>query len=223
MSNPASDSSRPKSGFKAAIVPVTPFQQNCTLIWDEASKIGAVIDPGGDVAEIQDAIRQVGMTVEKIVLTHGHLDHVGGAVELAKLCSVQIEGPHMADKFLMDGVEAQARSYGLAGLENARSDRWLEEGDPLAIAGHAFEVLHCPGHSPGSLVYVNRAQRFALVGDVLFAGSIGRTDFPYGNHDQLIAAIKSKLLPLGDDIAFVCGHGPTSTFGEERQANPFIA
>ena len=216
-----SDATAPK-GLKAAIVPVTPFEQNCTLIWDEGTKLGAVIDPGGDVPRILDAIRQVGLKVEKIVLTHGHLDHVGGAVELAKTLGIKIEGPHAADKFLMDGVEKQARSYGLAGLNNATSDRWMVEGDTLTIGGHDFEVLHCPGHSPGSLVYINKAQGIALVGDVLFAGSIGRTDFPYGNHDELIEAIKTKLLPLGDDITFICGHGPASTFGNERQSNPFI-
>lgn len=216
-----SDATAPK-GLKAAIVPVTPFEQNCTLIWDEGTKLGAVIDPGGDVPRILDAIRQVGLKVEKIVLTHGHLDHVGGAVELAKTLGIKIEGPHAADKFLMDGVEKQARSYGLAGLNNATSDRWMVEGDTLTIGGHDFEVLHCPGHSPGSLVYINKAQGIALVGDVLFAGSIGRTDFPYGNHDELIEAIKTKLLPLGDDIIFICGHGPASTFGNERQSNPFI-
>ncbi|MEZ5849816.1 MAG: MBL fold metallo-hydrolase [Hyphomicrobiaceae bacterium] len=211
------------TGLRAAIVPVTPFEQNCTLVWDEATKVGAVFDPGGDVPRIEDAIQQVGISIEKIVLTHGHLDHVGGAAELAAKLGVKIEGPHKADEFLMSGVEAQARSYGLAGLKNATSDRWLEEGQTLTVAGHTFEIFHCPGHSPGSLVYFHRAQRFALVGDVLFAGSIGRTDFPYGDHEALIAGIKTKLLPLGDDIAFVCGHGPASTFGRERETNPFIA
>ena len=208
--------------LKAGIVPVTPFEQNCTLIWDEATKVGAVVDPGGDVDRILGAIKEVGLKIEKVILTHGHLDHVGGAVELAKSLGVKIEGPHEADRFLMEGVEKQAASYGLAGMKNATSDRWMVEGDTLTVAGHTFDVLHCPGHSPGSLVYVNKAQRFALVGDVLFAGSIGRTDFPYGSHDQLIDAIKTKLLPLGDDIAFICGHGPTSTFGNERESNPFI-
>ena len=211
-----------RQGLKAGIVPVTLFEQNCTLIWDETTKTGAVIDPGGDVDRIQDAIAQVGITVEKIVLTHGHLDHVGGAAELAKVLGVKVEGPHEADRFLMEGVEKQARQYGLAGMQNATSDRWMVEGDTLTIGGHQFEVLHCPGHSPGSLVYINRAHRLAIVGDVLFQGSIGRTDFPYGDHEALIAAIKTKLLPLGDDIAFICGHGPTSTFGNERKTNPFL-
>lgn len=212
-----------KQTLRAAIVPVTPLEQNCSLVWSEATKTGAVIDPGGDVPRILDAIKQVGMTPERIILTHGHLDHVGGAMELKAALGVDIEGPHLADKFLMDRAEEQARSYGLAGMRNASSDRWLNEGDKLEIGGEAFEIFHCPGHSPGSLVYYNKANGFALVGDVLFQGSIGRTDFPYGDHEALINAIKTKLFPLGDDIAFICGHGPMSTFGDERRSNPFLA
>jgi len=206
----------------AGIVQVTPFQQNCTLIWDEATKVGAVVDPGGDVGRIKSAIAKVGMTVEKILLTHGHIDHVGGAAELRDALRVEIIGPHQADRFLMQGVETQAAAYGLEGVRNVTSDQWLDEGDVVAVAGHSFEVLHCPGHSPGSVVFVCRAQRLALVGDVLFRGSIGRTDFPYGDHDALISAIKIKLLPLGDEFAFICGHGPRGTFGEERRSNPFL-
>ncbi|MBS0243312.1 MAG: MBL fold metallo-hydrolase, partial [Proteobacteria bacterium] len=165
-----------KPTLRAAIVPVTPLQQNCTLVWSEVTKKGAVIDPGGDVPVILDAIKQVGMTVEKIMLTHGHLDHVGGAMELKEaLGGVPIEGPHLADKFLMERAEEQARSYGLTGMQNANSDRWLNEGDKLEIAGETFQIFHCPGHSPGSLVYFNPGNRFALVGDVVFQGSIGRT------------------------------------------------
>ena len=217
--------SEQSQGLQAAILPVTPFEQNCTLLWDAATKVGAVVDPGGDVDRIEAAIAEIGMTVEKIILTHGHIDHVGGAAELAGKLKVKIEGPHLADKFLMEGVERQAASYGLAGsrLRNATSDRWLVEGDTVTVAGHVFQTFHCPGHSPGSIVYFNPAQRFALMGDVLFQGSIGRTDFPYGDHDALIDAIKTKLLPLGDDVAFICGHGPTSTIGAERESNPFIA
>lgn len=207
--------------LKAAIVSVTPFQQNCTLLWDAATKVGAVVDPGGDLARVQAAIAQVGMTVEKIILTHGHIDHAGGAADLRDALGVAIEGPHEADLFLLEGLEAQGRAYGMQ-ARAVTPDRWLKEGDTVEIAGHAFSVMHCPGHSPGSVVLYNSAQRFALVGDVLFRGSIGRTDFPYGDHDALIHAIKTKLLPLGDEVAFICGHGPASTIGAERASNPFI-
>jgi glyoxylase-like metal-dependent hydrolase (beta-lactamase superfamily II) len=210
--------------LKAAIVPVTPFQQNCTLLWDEDSKCGAVIDPGGDLDRIQAGLDQTGLKVEKIILTHGHIDHAGGAAELQeKLGGVPIEGPHQADKFLLDGLTAQGRAYGFADTRNVIPDRWLAEGDSVSLAGISFAVLHCPGHSPGSVVLVNEAQRLALVGDVLFRGSIGRTDFPYGDHAALIDAIKTKLLPLPDDLVFICGHGPISTIGDERRSNPFLA
>jgi hydroxyacylglutathione hydrolase len=210
--------------LKAAIVPVTPFMQNCTLLWDETSLTGAVVDPGGDVDRIQAGIAKAGMTVEKIILTHGHIDHAGGAMELKeKLGGVPIEGPHQADAFLLNGLADQARQFGVDSVRNATPDRWLAEGDTVTVAGHTFSVLHCPGHSPGSVVLVNAAQQFILMGDVLFRGSIGRTDFPHGDHDALINAIKTKLLPLGDDIVFICGHGPMSTLGEERRSNPFIA
>lgn len=210
--------------LKAAIVPVTPFQQNCTLLWDEASKRGAVVDPGGDLARIEEAVGKIGLTLEKIILTHGHIDHAGGAAELKeKLGGIAIEGPHKADKFLLDGLAAQGLAFGMSGVRAVTPDRWLAEGDTVTAAGATFSVLHCPGHSPGSVVLVNTEQRFALVGDVLFRGSIGRTDFPYGDHDALIEAIKTKLLPLGDDLVFICGHGPMSTIGDERQTNPFIA
>ena len=210
--------------LKAAIVPVTPFQQNCTLLWDEDSKQGAVVDPGGDLDRIEAGIKQTGMTVEKILLTHGHIDHAAGAAELKeKLGGIPIEGPHREDKFLLDGLVAQGMAMGMVGARNVTPDRWLVEGDKVAAAGATFAVLHCPGHSPGSVVLVNAAQRFALVGDVLFRGSIGRTDFPYGDHAALIDAIKTKLLPLGDDLVFICGHGPMSSIGDERQTNPFLA
>jgi hydroxyacylglutathione hydrolase len=210
--------------LKAAIVPVTPFQQNCTLIWDEASKAGAVVDPGGDLDRIEAGIAKSGMSVEKILLTHGHIDHAGGAAELKeRLGGVPIEGPHEADAFLLDDLAEQGSAFGLVGVRAVTPDRWLAEGDTVSVAGATFSVLHCPGHSPGSVVLVNTPQHFALVGDVLFRGSIGRTDFPYGDHDALIAAIKTKLLPLGDEYVFICGHGPMSTFGEERQGNPFLA
>ena len=209
--------------LKAAIVPVTPFQQNCTLLWDETTKVGAVVDPGGDLGRIEAGIKKTGMTPEKILLTHGHIDHAAGAAELKeKLGGIPIEGPHQADKFLLDGLAAQGMAMGLAGARNVTPDRWLVEGDKVTAAGATFAVLHCPGHSPGSVVLVNAAQRFALVGDVLFRGSIGRTDLPYGDHAALIDAIKTKLLPLGDDMSFLCGHGPGSTIGAEKAANPFL-
>lgn len=211
-----------KSVLKAAIVQVTPFQQNCTLIWDEAAKVGAVVDPGGDLDRIEHAIAEAGITIEKILLTHGHLDHAGGADELRDKLGVEIEGPHLADKMLLDGLEKQGKLYQVEGLRNVTPDRWLEEGDTVTVAGHTFEIFHCPGHSPGSVVFFNKAQRFALVGDVLFQGSIGRTDFPYGDHEALIAAIKTKLFPLGDDVAFICGHGQPGQFGIERRSNPFL-
>jgi hydroxyacylglutathione hydrolase len=217
----ASKLSPAKSAFKAGIIPVTPFQQNCTLLWDETSKVGAVIDPGGDLDSIQSAIKKVGVTVEKILLTHGHIDHAGGADDLRKMLGVKIEGPHLADRILLDNLEKQGEAYSIP-AKNVTPDRWLNEGDTVTVADHVFEILHCPGHSPGSVVFVNRAQKFMLAGDVIFQGSIGRTDFPYGDHDALINAIKTKLFPLGDDYAFICGHGPASTIGQERNSNPFL-
>ncbi len=211
-----------KSALKAAIIQVTPFQQNCTLIWDEATKTGAVVDPGGDVDKIESAIAEAGIKIEKILLTHGHLDHAGGADELRAKLGVKIEGPHKADKLLLDALEKQGKMYQIDGLRNVVPDRWLDEGDAVTVAGHSFEIFHCPGHSPGSVVFFNKAQKFALVGDVIFQGSIGRTDFPYGDHEALISAIKTKLFPLGDDVAFICGHGRPSQFGIERKTNPFL-
>jgi hydroxyacylglutathione hydrolase len=211
-----------KSALKAAIIPVTGFQQNCSLIWDEATKVGAVVDPGGDLPLIERGITDAGIKIEKILLTHGHIDHAGGADELRAKLGVKIEGPHRADKILLDALDKQGKAYGIDGARNVTPDRWLEEGETVTVAGHTFETFHCPGHSPGSVVFFNKAQRFALVGDVLFRGSIGRTDFPYGDHDALINAIKSKLFPLGDDVAFICGHGPPGQFGPERKTNPFL-
>ncbi|MCK5496305.1 MAG: MBL fold metallo-hydrolase [Hyphomicrobiaceae bacterium] len=219
-----SDTTKPdaaEAGLKAAILPVTPFQQNCTLLWDPTTLIGAVIDPGGDLDHIEKAISEIGMKVEKILLTHGHIDHAAGAAELKERLGVPIEGPHEADRPLLDALEDQGKVYGLQ-ARTVTPDRWLDEGDTVTVGGHSFDVLHCPGHSPGSVVLVNRKQRFAIVGDVIFQGSIGRTDFPYGDHAALINAIRTKLLPLGDEFAFICGHGPTSTIGQERRTNPFI-
>jgi glyoxylase-like metal-dependent hydrolase (beta-lactamase superfamily II) len=206
----------------ALIVPVTPFQQNCTLLWCEGTKRAAVIDPGGDLARIEDAIRKAGVSVERIWLTHGHIDHAGGAAELKERLGVPIEGPHRADRFLLERLVDTGRSFGMAGVRNVTPDRFLDETDQVEVGELAFDVLHVPGHSPGSIALFNAAQRVAIVGDALFRGSIGRSDIPGGDHDQLIASIKSKLLPLGDDVAFICGHGPTSTIGHERKTNPFL-
>ena len=206
-----------------AIVPVTEFQQNCTLMWNEDDFRGVVIDPGGDVQQIEAAIAETGMHVETILLTHGHLDHVGGAAELKERLNVDIVGPHLDDKELCEGVERIASMYGLAGqFNNVTPDKWLKEGDTVSIGGTEFEVYHCPGHSPGHVIFYSPELKFAHVGDVLFHRSIGRTDLPGGNHDQLIGSIKNKLLPLGDEVGFVCGHGPGSTLGDERANNPFL-
>lgn len=212
----------PKPTPKAVIVPVTPFQQNCTLIWDEATGLGAVVDPGGDLDRVRAAIAKHGVTVEKVLLTHGHIDHAGGAAELAEALGVPVEGPHAADRFLLERLDEAGAGYGIPGRP-LTPERWLDEGDEVAVGPLRFSVLHCPGHSPGSVVFVSRDERFALVGDVLFRGSVGRTDLPGGDTDTLIRSIRDKLLPLGDDVAFVCGHGPTSTIGRERASNPFIA
>lgn len=210
--------------LKVALLPVTAFQQNCAILWDEATKRATVVDPGGDVPRIRAALDQLGVTVEQLLLTHGHIDHAGGAAELKEALGgeVPIVGPDARDRFLLGAIELQADMYGLRGVRNVTPDRWLAEGETVTIAGQEFAVLHCPGHTPGHLVYVHTGHRFAIVGDVLFQGSIGRTDFPYGDHAALLAAIHDKLLPLGDDIAFICGHGPGSTFGAERRANPFL-
>jgi hydroxyacylglutathione hydrolase len=212
---------REQANLKAAIVPVTPFEQNCTLLFDETTKRGVVIDPGGDMERIEAAIAEVGMTVEEIWLTHGHLDHAGAADALKAKLGVKITGPHRADKILLDGIGKQAANYGVTGLDNAHPDRWLEEGETVTCAGVVFDVLHIPGHSPGSVVFVNKAAGLAIVGDVIFRGSIGRTDLPFGDHDQLLTGIRTKLFPLGDEIVFLCGHGPAGQLGVERKTNPF--
>ena len=209
------------SDVRAAIIPVTPFQQNCTLLWNDQTKKGAVIDPGGDLDRIRQAIAELGVTVEKILLTHGHIDHAGGAAALRDEIGVPIEGPHEADRFLLDRLEETGRGYGIE-ARAVTPDRWLQEGDTVTVGGLTLEVLHCPGHSPGSVVFVAPGQGFAIVGDVLFQGSVGRADLPGGDGKALIRSIRDKLLPLGDDVAFICGHGPTSTIGQERQTNPFL-
>lgn len=208
--------------FQIQVVPVTPFQQNCSIAWSEATRRGVVVDPGGDVDVIRAALQQLGVGVDKLLLTHGHIDHAGGAAELAEALGVEIVGPHLADKPLLDRLEIQGRQFGLDDVRTVAPDRFLDEGDTVDIAGTPFDVLHCPGHSPGSLVFYAPSLRFAFMGDVLFQGSIGRTDLPGGSHEQLIGSIKAKILPLGDEVSFLPGHGPGSTVGHERLTNPFL-
>ncbi len=208
--------------MKAAIIPVTPLQQNCTLLWCTATMRGAFVDPGGDLPRLRKNAEAQGVEIEKIILTHGHIDHCGGAKMLAEELGVPIEGPQEADRYWIARLEDDGRAYGIP-ARTFEPDRWLEEGDRVTVGELVLDVYHCPGHTPGHVVFHHPPSRLALVGDVLFAGSIGRTDFPMGNHQDLIDAITTKLWPLGDDTAFVPGHGPMSTFGRERQTNPFVA
>ncbi|HTZ69303.1 MAG TPA: MBL fold metallo-hydrolase [Acetobacteraceae bacterium] len=212
-------------GLRVGVVPVTPFTQNCTLLWDETTKEAVIIDAGGDVPRIVEVIEKQGLDVKALWLTHGHLDHAGGVMELRdqlKGRNVEIVGPDRRDAMLLENLQQQGEMFGMKGMRDVTPDRWLTEGEQVRVGTHVFDVLHCPGHTPGHVVFVNHALKFAQVGDVLFRGSVGRTDFPYGDHAALIGAIKTKLLPLGDDFSFICGHGPNSTIGAERRTNPFV-
>jgi hydroxyacylglutathione hydrolase len=206
----------------AAIIPVTQFEQNCTLMWCTRTMRAVVVDPGGDLPRIRRAIAEAEVTVEKIWLTHGHIDHAGAAAELRQELGVPIEGPHRAEEFLLGHIAASGLKFGMFSARNVLPDRWLDDGDAVAVGALTFAVLRCPGHSPGSVAFFNAQERFAIVGDVLFSGSIGRSDLPGGDHATLIRSIKDKLIPLGDDVSFICGHGPASTIGRERASNPFL-
>ena len=214
-----SDSSVPP--LKAAILPVTAFQQNCSLLWCTRTMRGAFVDPGGDLDRLKAAAAQQGVVIEKILVTHGHIDHCGAAGTLASELGVPIEGPHEPDRFWIARLADDGRQYGIPG-ESFEPDRWLTDGDQVTVGDLALDVIHCPGHTPGHVVFHHSPSRLAVVGDVLFQGSIGRTDFPMGNHADLIDAITRKLWPLGNDTAFIPGHGPMSTFGHERASNPFV-
>jgi glyoxylase-like metal-dependent hydrolase (beta-lactamase superfamily II) len=205
------------------VAPVTPFQQNCTLVWCTRTNKAAIIDPGGEAEGLVKLVQSRGLELERIWVTHGHLDHCGAAAELRERTGLKIEGPQEEDAFWIDQIEASAPDWGMRGARSFTPDRWLHHGDELKVGEARFEVIHCPGHTPGHVVLFHREARFAQVGDVLFKGSIGRTDFPRGNHQQLLDSITLKLWPLGDDVRFVPGHGPMSSFGEERRSNPFVA
>ncbi len=208
--------------MKFSIHPVTPYQQNCSLIWCERSRRAALVDPGGDVDLLLAAVEKAGVTLEKLLLTHGHLDHVGGAHALAQHLGIPIIGPHPDDAFLLGSLPVQAEMFGFPPATAFTPDQWLNDGDLVALGELNLRVIHTPGHTPGHIVLFEPDSRHAFVGDVLFKGSIGRTDFPRGNYNDLIHAIRNKLFPLGDDIAFIPGHGPMSTFGFERRNNPFV-
>ena len=209
--------------IRALIAPVTPLQQNCTIVWCVKTKKAAIIDPGGEVDRLMAALKEHGLTLEKIWITHGHLDHAGGTAALKALTGVPIEGPHADDAFWIDQIEESGAEYGMTDARGFTPDRWLQDGDTVTMGETEFEVYHCPGHTPGHVVFFHRESKFAQVGDVLFQGSIGRTGFPRGNYQQLIDAITGRLWPLGEDVRFVPGHGPMSTFGHERKTNPFVA
>ena len=214
--------------LRLAVLPVTPLEQNCAILFDNESKLGVVTDPGGDVPRILTALGELGVTVEKILITHGHFDHAGGAADLKEALEreyarpVPIEGPHRDDQFLLERIPDSAARWNVHGLKACVTDRFLEDGDEVHFGGVVLKAIHYPGHSPGSIVFFQPDVALAIVGDVLFAGSIGRTDLPRGDHATLMRSIREKLLPLGDDVGFLPGHGPTSTLGTERTTNPFL-
>jgi hydroxyacylglutathione hydrolase len=210
------------NAMRFEIIPVTPYQQNCSLIWCETTRSAALIDPGGDVELLLAAVEKAGVKLEKLLLTHAHLDHVGGTLELARKYNIPILGPQEEDAFWLDMLPNQARMFGFPPCEAFRPDQWLNDGDVVELGELRLQVIHCPGHTPGHVVFFEPQSRHAFVGDVLFQGSIGRTDFPRGDHAALISAIRNKLFPLGDDVDFVPGHGPMSTFGRERRSNPYV-
>ena len=209
--------------LQAGIIPVTPFEQNCTILFDQDTLEGVVVDPGGDIDVILQTVAENNIKLVEIWLTHGHLDHAGGALDLKEATGLSVIGPHKDDLPLLQNMEASAARFGNPfKVRNMVPDRFLEDGETVSFGEHVFEVRHCPGHAPGHVIYFNRANNFAHLGDVLFNGSIGRTDLPLGNHQQLLDSIRDKVLPLGDDVGFICGHGPGSRIGDERRTNPYL-
>lgn len=209
--------------LKYQVVPVTSFAQNCSIVWCDETMEGIVVDPGGDIQQLAAIIEELGVKVVNLVLTHGHLDHVGGTVPLSEMLKVEILGPHKADNFWLQGLENQSQMFGFPLCKAFEPNTWLEEGDKVTFGNQVIDVIHTPGHTPGHVVLFSEQARLAFVGDVLFNGAIGRTDFPQGDFNTLITSIKTKLWPLGSDVTFVPGHGPESTFGRERASNPFVA
>lgn len=211
-----------KTAVAFRILPVTPFQQNCTLLWCEHSRSAVIIDPGGEPDRILGQVAALKLTPQQVLLTHGHLDHVGASAQIAQRLGIPIWGPHLDDAFWIRALPEQCEMFGFPPVTAFEPDRWLQAGDRINVGEVSLDVLHCPGHTPGHLVFFHAGDKLAQVGDVLFKGSIGRTDFPRGNHDQLLDSIQQRLFPLGDDVRFIPGHGPMSTFGEERRTNPFV-
>lgn len=208
--------------MRVIVIPVTPFAQNCSLLCCEKSTKAAVVDPGGDVGRILEQVTENNVTIEKILVTHAHIDHAGAVAELARQLSVPVEGPHREDEFWIDALPDQSQMFGVPNVEKFVPDRWLGQGDTVTFGNIALQVRHCPGHTPGHIIFFEPRTRIAIVGDVLFKGSIGRTDFPRGDHATLIRSIREQLWPLGDDVQFIPGHGPISSIGEERRNNPFV-
>jgi hydroxyacylglutathione hydrolase len=211
------------STLRCEIIPVTPFQQNCSLVWDSATMRGALVDAGGEIDRLLARVAHHGVTLDKLLVTHGHLDHASAVADLAEQLKLPIEGPHEDDQFWIDLIPQQAQQFGFPPARRFTPDRWLHQGDTVEVGALQFDVIHCPGHTPGHVVLHHGPSQLAFVGDVLFQGSIGRTDFPRGNHADLIRSIRERLFPLGDAVQFVPGHGPMSTFGQERRFNPYVS